>query len=159
MICPAGVGVGVSAVSASRTSWSRLSRRAALSTKPAFKLRLASNDAEHSHTAAVRRETTKHAIADRLPIFGGVEVLEVETFFKNVVLDIQEARQVSERAPHEHPRQHEMARAGVPEVEVPGRINVEVERVPRVFGRGVHGRASVAAVNRQGEIDNSRGHP
>lgn len=125
-------------------------------TKPAVKLRLAGNDAEHSHTAAVRRETTKHAIADRLPIFGGVEVLEVETLFKDVVLDVQEALQVSERAPHEHPSQHEMARAGVPKVEVPGLIDVQVERVPRMFGCRVHGRASVTAVKRQGEIDNGR---
>jgi len=123
---------------------------------PPVKLRLAGNDAEHSHTAAVRRETTKHAIADRLPIFGGVEVLEVETLFKDVVLDVQKARQVSEGAPHEHPSQHEMARAVVPEVEVPGLIDGEVERVPRMLGCRVHRRASVRAVKRRGEIDNGR---
>jgi len=61
-------------------------------TKPAVKLRRAGNDAEHSHTAAVRREATNHAIADRLPVFGGVEALEVETLLKDVVLDVQEAR-------------------------------------------------------------------
>jgi hypothetical protein len=62
------------------------------SPKRILDLRLARNDAVQPHPIGVRRETAEHAVADRLTILRGVEVLEIETLLQKVVLHIQERR-------------------------------------------------------------------
>jgi hypothetical protein len=92
---------------------------------------LARYDADHPHPTDMGCKATKHAIADGLAVFGGVEVLEVEALLEEVVLDVQETGQMRERPPHEHPAQQETARAAAAEVEVAGLVDVQVERAAR----------------------------
>ncbi len=92
---------------------------------------LARYDADHPHPTDMGCKATKHASADGLAIFGGVEVLEVEALLEEVVLDVQETGWMRERPPPEHPAQQETARSAATEVEAAGLVDEQVERAAR----------------------------
>ena len=81
----------------------------------------------------MRFEAAEHLVAHHLPVFGSVEVLQVEPGFERIVLGVQQRRQMAEGPPHDDARQGEELSAVLAEVEVAGLVDVQVHRVARRF--------------------------
>jgi len=94
---------------------------------------LADDDRVGGQVAEVRLEAAEHLVAHRLPVFGSVEVLQVEPGFERIVLGVQQRRQMAEGPSHDHAGQGEELSAVLAEVEVAGLVDVQVHRAARRF--------------------------